>query len=207
MPLTAAQRPKFFKLARAAYSNVSPGIPFDDWRKAEMVAAGYPPSTSQVDTVWGYEELMLRFAVLAYDADQIGYFTACSERRLRWVLNGLAIDLQYLQTTGVGPEYIAGIYRQAGMLPGEFDDAPAPRLWCCLQIVDTRIRRLCERDGISLMLLPTAGAPWCFRGVKAARYAAFVALSLAQARLAAGLPADATSGPSDAPVRTLAHSA
>lgn len=205
--LTAAQRPRFFKLARAAWSTVSPGVPFDEWRKQIMVDAGYAPSTSEVDHVWGYEELMLRFAVMAYDAEQIGYFTACSERRLRWVLNGLAIDLQYLQSTGVGKEYIAGIYRQAGMLPEDFDDAPATRLWCCLQIVDTRIRRLCERDGISLMLLPTAGAPWCFRGVKAARYAAYVALAAAKARVNAGLPADATSSPSDAPVRTLAHSA
>lgn len=205
--LTAAQRPKFFKLARAAWSTVSPGVPFDEWRKQIMVDAGYPPSTSEVDHVWGYEELMLRFAVLAYDAEQIGYFTACSERRLRWVLNGLAIDLQYLQSTGVGKEYIAGIYHQAGMLPEEFDDAPAPRLWCCLQILDTRIRRLCERDGIALRHLPTAGNPWQFRGVRAARYAAFVALSEAQARLAAGLPADATARPSDAPVRTLAHTA
>ncbi len=205
--LTAAQRPKFFKLARAAWSTVSPGVPFDEWRKQIMVEAGCDPSTSKVDRVWGYEELMLRFAVLAYDAEQIGYFTACSERRLRWVLNGLAIDLQYLQSTGVGKEYIAGIYSQAGMLPDEFDDAPAPRLWCCLQILDTRIRRLCERDGIALRLLPTAGNPWQFRGVRAARYAAFVALSEAQARLAAGLPADATARPSEAPVRTLAATA
>ena len=205
--LTAAQRPKFFKLARAAWSTVSPGVPFDEWRKQIMVDAGYPPSTSEVDHVWGYEELMLRFAVLAYDAEQIGYFTACSERRLRWVLNGLAIDLQYLQSTGVGKEYIAGIYAQAGLMPEEFADAPVQRLWCCLQILDTRIRRLCERDGIALRLLPTAGNPWQFRGIRAARYAAFVALSEAQARLAAGLPADATASPSDARVRTLAATA
>jgi hypothetical protein len=205
--LTDAQRPKFFKIARAAWSTVSPGVPFDEWRKQIMVEAGYPPSTSQVDHVWGYEELMLRFAVLAYDAEQIEYFTACSERRLRWVLNGLSMDLQYLQSSGVGKEYIAGIYRQAGMLPDEFDDAPAPRLWCCLQILDTRIRSLCDREGIGLMLLPTAGLPWQFRGVRAARYAAFVALAAAKARLDAGLPVDATTRPSDASVRTLSATA
>lgn len=205
--LTSAQRTKFFQLARSAWSTVSPGVPFDEWRKQIMVEAGYDPSTSKVDHVWGYEELMLRFAVLAYDAEQIGYFTACSERRLRWVLNGLAIDLQYLQSTGVGKEYIAGIYRQAGMLPEEFDDAPAPRLWCCLQILDTRIRTLCGREGISLMLLPTAGLPWQFRGVRAARYAAFVALAAAKARLDACLPADATARPPDAPPCATAVSA
>jgi len=201
--LTPAQRRKFFKLARAAWSTVSPGVPFDAWRKQVMVDAGYPASTSEVDHVFGYEDLMLRFAVLAYDDEAIGYFTACSERRLRWVLSGLATDLQFLQSSGVGPEYIAGIYSQAGLMPEEFADAPVLRLWCCLQILDTRIRRLCERDGIALRLLPTAGNPWQFRGVRAARYAAFVALSEAKDRLAAGLPASATARPSDAPVRAL----
>lgn len=194
-------------MARKAYDRVSPGVPFDAWRKQVMVDAGYPSSTSEVDHVFGYEDLMLRFAVLAYDDAAIGYFTACSERRLRWVLNGLATDLQFLQASGVGPEYIAGIYGQAGLMPEDFDDAPVQRLWCCLQILDTRIRRLCERDGIALRLLPTAGNPWQFRGVRAARYAAFVALSEAQARLAAGLPADATSRPPDAPMRTLSVTA
>ena len=203
--LTENQRPKFFQMARKAYDRESPGIPFDIWRKQVMVDAGYPASTSEVDHVFGYENLMLRFAVLAYDDAAIGYFTSCSERRLRWVLNGLATDLQFLQASGVGPEYIAGIYGQAGLMPEEFADAPVQRLWCCLQILDTRIRSLCDREGIGLMLLPTAGLPWQFRGVRAARYAAFVALAASKARLDAGLPADATASPSDAPVRTLAH--
>jgi hypothetical protein len=196
--LTPAQRPKFFKLARSAWATVSPGIPFDAWRKQIMVEAGYPASTSEVDHVWGYEELMLRFAVLAYDADQIGYFTSCSERRLRWVLNGLATDLQYLQKSGVDESYIEGIYRQAGMMPTEFADAPTPRLWCCLQILDTRVRSLARRERVELRLLPTAGHPWCFRGVHAARHAKFVALSLDRARRDAGLPPDALAADSDA---------
>jgi hypothetical protein len=207
MPLTSAQRPKFFKLARAAYDRESPRMPFDDWRKHQMVVAGYPASTSLVDKVWGYEALMLHFATLAFDVAAVEYFTSCSERRLRWVLAGLATDLQFIQKTGVGEDYIAGIYLQAGLLPTEFADAPAQRLWCCLQILDTRIRRLCERDGIALRLLPTAGAPWCFRGVHASRYAAFVSLSMVKARVDAGLPTDATSSPSDAPVRKLSASA
>jgi len=204
MPLTSAQRPKFFKLARAAYDRESPSMTFEEWRKHQMVVAGYPASTSLVDKVWGFEALMLHFATLAFDVAAVEYFTSCAERRLRWVLAGLATDLQFIQKTGVGEDYIAGIYRHAGLLPTEFSDAPATRLWCCLQILDTRIRRLCERDGIALRLLPTAGNPWQFRGVRAARYAAFVALSEAQARLAPCLPADATARPSEAPVRTLA---
>lgn len=205
--LTNSQRKRFFQLARKSYDQESPSDTFDVWRKQVMVAAGYPPSTSKVDHVFGYEDLMLRFAVLAYDNSAIEYFTACSERRLRWVLDGLATDLQFLQASGVGRDYIEGIYRQAGCSPVEFSDAPTQSLWRCLQIIDSRIRTLCDRDGIELRLLPTAGNPWQFRGVRAARYAAFVALAAAKARLDAGLPADATARPPEAPPCATAVSA
>jgi len=186
--LTNAQRVKFFKLARAAYSRESPPVPFDEWRKAEMRAAGLPESVAKVDRVMGYDGLMLHFATIAMDAGAIGYFTSAAERRLRWVLGGLASDLQWLQKTGVDEAYIKGIYRQAGMQPEDFGDAPAQRLWCVLQVMDTRIRRLCERDGIPLNALPTAGHPWGFRGASAARFAAYVATAQAKARNDIGLP-------------------
>jgi len=202
--LTDAQRVKFFKLARAAYARESPTAPFDEWRRAEMEAAGMPDSVSKVDRVWGYDGLMLHFAKLAFDIGAIGYFTSAAERRLRWVLDGLATDLQWLQKTGVDEAYIKGIYRQAGMMPADFSDAPAQRLWQVLQIMDTRIRSLCGRDGIKLMMLPTAGHPWGFRGVHAARYASFVALSANRARSVAGLPSRAWKAGTDAGSPALA---
>ena len=186
--LTNPQRVKFFKLARAAYARESPGIPFDDWRKQEMRDARLPDSVFKVDRVWGYDNLMLHFATLAMDAGAVGYFTAAAERRLRWVLNGLATDLQYLRKTGVDESYIEGIYRQAGMLPTDFGDAPAPQLRQVLQMLDTHIRRLCKRDSIPLDLLPTAGHPYRFRGQSAARFAAYVALAGSEARKGLGLP-------------------
>jgi len=186
--LTNPQRVKFFKLARAAYARESPAVPFDEWRKAEMVAAGLPDSITKVDHVWGYDTLMLHFATIAMDAGAITYFTAAAERRLQWVLNGLAIDLQYLTRTGVGEEYIRGIYKRAGMMPEDFGDAPARQLWLVLQMLDTHIRRLCDRDGIPLRTLPTAGHPWGFHGASAARFAAYVALAEAKAREDIGQP-------------------
>lgn len=175
--LTPSQRSKFFKLARAAWLAVSPGTPFNTWRKEQMIEAGHPASIKELDHIWGYEDMMLRFAVLSYNDDAIGYWTSCIERRLRWVLKGLATDLQALQQRGVEESYIEGIYRQAKMLPEDFEDATAQQLWCVLQILDTRIRSLCTRVNVSLRDLPTAGHPWCFRGIKAKRYAALVALA------------------------------
>jgi hypothetical protein len=198
--LTDSQRVKFFKLARAAYSKESPGIPFDGWRKQEMRAAKLPDSVFKVDRVWGYDNLMLHFATLAMDASAVGYFTAAAERRLRWVLKGLATDLQYLRKTGVDEAYIKGIYRQAGMLPSDFDDAPARQLWLVLQMLDTHIRRLCKRDGIPLEMLPTAGHPYGIRGQSAARFAAYVALADGMARDDMGLPPMPTERELSAPV-------
>jgi hypothetical protein len=163
-----------------------------------MTSAGLPDSVTKIDRIWGYDSLMLHFATLAMDTGAVVYFTSAAERRLRWVLNGLATDLQYLQKTGVEEGYIKGIYRQAGMLPEDFADAPEPRLWCVLQIRDTRIRSLCDRDGIQLRLLPTAGAPWCFRGVNSAHYAAYVALADTLAHEDAGLPPVSTEAASRA---------
>ena len=79
--LTDPQRVKFFKLARTAYSRESQAVPFDEWRKAEMTAAGLPDSTAKVDRIWGYDSLMLHFATLAFDVSAIAYFTAAAERR------------------------------------------------------------------------------------------------------------------------------
>ena len=186
--LTAPQRVKFFKLARAAYARESPPVPFDEWRKDEMKSAGCEDSVSRVNHVWEYDSLMLHFATIAMDAGAMGYFTAATERRLRWVLNGLATDLQWLQKTGVDEAYILGIYRQAGMLPEDFADAPAQQLWRVLQILDTRIRRLCERDGIKLHLLPTGAPPYSFRGKTATAYARLVALADKRERIDAGVP-------------------
>jgi hypothetical protein len=198
--LTAPQRVKFFKLARAAYSRESPGIPFDDWRKQEMRAAKLPDSVFKVDRVWGYDNLMLHFATIAMDASAVGYFTAAAERRLRWVLKGLATDLQYLQKTGVDESYIKGIYRQAGMLPSDFDDAPAQQLWLVLQMLDTHIRRLCKRDDIPLEMLPTSWHPYGFRGQSAALFSAYVAHADSVARNDIGLPPLPTERDLSAPV-------
>jgi len=118
--LTDRQRTAFFRLARAAHARVSPGIPFDAWRKDEMRSAGLPDSVALVD-------------------------------------------------------HVEGIYRQAGMKPREFADAPAPRLWEMVQILDTHIRRLADRNVIPRHALPTAGEPWHFRGKRAAFLAAVLA--------------------------------
>ena len=99
-----------------------------------MKSAGCKDSMSRVNHVWECNSLMLHFATIAMDAGAMGH-SAATERRLRWVLNRLAIDLQWLQKTGVDEGYITGIYWQAGMLPEDFTDAPAQQLWRMLRLL------------------------------------------------------------------------
>jgi hypothetical protein len=165
--LTAAQRVKFFKLARAAFSNVKPARSFDTWRHEEMQAACGSASVFEVGHTWQYDALMRHFAVLACDYSAAAYFADAEERRVRWILDGMTKDLEYLQMTGVQETYIEAIYERAGMQPKNFGDATLRDLLLLIPMLDTRIRKLASEAGYDLGVLPTAGAPWYFRGHRA----------------------------------------
>lgn len=172
--LTAAQRVKFFKLARAAHANAAPREPFDAWRHREMEKACGSGSVFEVDRTWGYDALMGHFAVLACDYAACAYFADAAERRVRWVLAGFTRDLEWLQMTGVEESYIEAIYHQAGMAPKDFKDATCRDLMLLIPMLDTRIRKLAAECGHDLAALPTAGAPWRFRGPRAATLRAYL---------------------------------
>ena len=175
--LTNIQRAKYFKLAMSAYRNVGPSIPFDDWRRDQHVALKLPPSTKQLDHVWGYESIMLRFAILADDAGQMAYFGDCAKRRLEWIFGGFARDLDYLQRRTVATSEAA--YLQGMMDQSKLDGSDAESMRKLCAMVDSRIRALAKAAGVALAELPTAGRPWCFRGAKAASFAAFLDRSAA----------------------------
>jgi len=165
--LTAAQRVKFMKLARAAHKNAAPNQPFDGWRHDEMQKACGANSVFAVNHTWGYDALMRHFAILACDYSTAAYFADAEERRVRWVLQGLTKDLEFLKMSGVDASYIECIYHQAGFTPGDFMDATLRDLLLMIPMIDTRIRNLAREVGHELQALPTAGAPWYFRGQRA----------------------------------------
>jgi len=168
--MTKAQIGKFFKLARVAHANAGPNQPFDGWRKSEMLQVLGTDSVFSVDSTWGFDQLMGHFAVLACDYSAAAYFATAAERRVRWVLDGLCKDLEFLQMKGVGAEYVEAIYKQAGMQPIDLQDATLPSLLNLVPMLDTRIRTLARENNLQPRDMPTAGAPWYFRGIKAARF-------------------------------------
>ena len=119
---------------------------------------------------------MLRFSILADDAGQMAYFGSCARRRLEWIFGGFAADLDYLERRAVATSeeaYLRGMMDRSKL---DGSDAESMRKLCAM--VDTRIRALARGSGVSLAELPTAGRPWCFRGAKAASFAAFLERSV-----------------------------
>jgi hypothetical protein len=116
---------------------------------------------------------MLHFATLACDYRAASYFADATERRVRFVLNGLVKDVAFLRQSSTDPSYVEGIYRQAKMGPTDFHDATLPNLLSLVAIMDTWIRKLTKDMGLELGNLPTAGAPWHFRGDRAFSFHSF----------------------------------
>jgi len=166
--MTKAQVGKFFKLARAAWKNAAPEQAFESWRKAMMMQVVGVDSVFGVDATWGYDALMGHMAVLACDYSACAYFAASEERRVRWVLEGMRRDLEFLNMSGVPESYLASIYAQAGMQPTDFADATLRDLLLIIPMLDTHIRRIARENNLEIGSLPTAGAPWYFRGSRAA---------------------------------------
>jgi len=166
--MTKAQVGKFFKLARAAWRNAAPDQPFEGWRKAQMMLCVNAESVFDVEPTFGYDKLMGHMAVLACDYSACAYFAASEERRARWVLSAMLKDLEFLNKSGVPESYLASIYAQAGMQPTDFADATLRDLLLIIPMLDTHIRRIARENRLELGSLPTAGAPWYFRGSRAA---------------------------------------
>ena len=170
--LSQQQRVSFMTLCQRAWSNVSPGTPFDAWRHAELVSIGLPASTKSMDHVWDYERAMLHLATLADDYGQMIYWGDCAKRRLSWIFGGFRADLEYLRGKAASTDYLEELLERSHL--GETGQLSKEDMRSACAMVDSEIRRLSSRLGVDLSNLPTAGRPWCFRGAKAARFQAFI---------------------------------
>lgn len=168
--LSNAQRAQFFRLAKSAYSQVSPGVPFEQWRAKVMESEGLPLSTKQMDVTWDFERAMFRLAVLAEDYSAADYYSTSAKRRLEWILGGLARDIEFLKGRS-GGVYIEAVIDHAHLDTSNLSPDQTRRT---VALVDSVVRKAARQSGVELSELPTAGRPWCIRGRKAAKFAAFI---------------------------------
>ena len=107
------------------------------------------------DKQLAYEAVMLQFAVIANDTFWIKRLAGADETRLRWQMKRYLVDLSWLYGKEMSWDYVRGIWKQSTLLPKDLEDAPLEQLRQCLAMLDTHIRRVCEKRGLRPMELPT----------------------------------------------------
>lgn len=149
--LTPPQMGKFFPLVAAAWRAAAPahGEHVDDvaamnrWRQDETeiaLGAGIR-STSQVDRVDGFDQLMLHFAMIANDTKRIDYYSAGAERRMKHLIRAELAKIGELEHAVYGWSYVKGICAHM-QLPEHEDGVPAEALRRILQALSTHRRRI-----------------------------------------------------------------
>lgn len=159
-----AQNKNSISLAKKAYAierkRTSGNMPsIDAWTSAiisQTCTGEVVPGTHLGGTTQGYyDDVMVSFAVIANDAFWLNRLAQGAEIRMRWQIKRYLVDLSWLYQRECGWEYLVGIWKQSKALPVSMDDAPADTLRQILAMLDTHIRRVCEKRNIRPMELPT----------------------------------------------------
>jgi len=119
----------------------------DDFRHALILKAtlGKYASIKEVANPC-FESLMLDMAAITGDEREIGYWTACVERRYRFLIEQALTMMQEMDcSVEYDWEYVRHIYRHSKILPLTLDEVPADHLRAVFQMVDTHRRRLKRR--------------------------------------------------------------
>jgi len=161
MALTDKQRVAFFNLARRAYSVQQPDIEFDAWRKLQMTEAGLKDSIKMVSKVIGFDTLMRHFAELAYDMELAAHYQGNEKRLLDRIISGLIEDKSYILQKIGDPKDVKVLYRTNDI----------NNIRTTMQKLGCEVSELCRKHDINTGCLPTASAPYYFRGKRAAAFA------------------------------------
>ena len=114
------------------------------WRKEQLGECGFE-SLARVDRTHGFDRVMLHFAVLAQDAEAIGYWAPAVERRMRFLIQERLVSLGALEGKQIGWKYVTAILHHMH-LPESIDDCPAALLFKAYEALDTHCRRLERKE-------------------------------------------------------------
>jgi hypothetical protein len=117
-----------------------------EWRRNERLAATGKSDIHQVEKVGEFEALMLHFAQIVGDDQEIAYWSAPVERRYRHLIREKLVALTRATGTLHDWKYARGIMN-AMHLAENFDDVPATQLLPVFQALDTHLRRVLRRAG------------------------------------------------------------
>lgn len=151
--ITIGQRLKYFPLQHRAWHAHCDRVERldeddhkaeDAWRHAEQLAAVGKESVGKMSPIDDFDAMMLHWAVIADDEDEIKYWTTAKERRMKRRVRIAMQQLADLEQTVVTWDYVRAIEYHMN-IPTDFDDCPAELLWKVFQALDTHVRRLRAR--------------------------------------------------------------
>ena len=129
--LTGRQQAEFRPLVKRAWAEVCRRSGWVDtpsgrekWYRAEVKSVIGVESSRDADQVQDFDRLMLHFATIANDDQQIRYFSAAEERRALHRLRALQARAAKAGSP-LPDEYVRGIQKQMGYGTGMLQDLPA----------------------------------------------------------------------------------
>jgi hypothetical protein len=152
--LTIEQRKQFFPAMNAAWVIAADRIGYDAedeiaqdlWYRGEMEDECGVRSIKDLDHVYGYERVMLRWAETSGNDRSIAYFSSCIERRYRWLIGQWLIELGRIEQQHVTWSYVVSILAHMHF-PDRLEDLTAEMLRSAFFALDTHVRRILAARG------------------------------------------------------------
>jgi len=154
--ITPAQRSRFFPAMHAAWREhcrLSGGDANDihareAWYRDQLAEVLTVRSLQQVNHTDDFDRIMLHWAEVAGDDRAIAYFCDSLERRYRYIVGNMLVNLSIMEGRDLGWEYVEHVYQHMGHggWPSRIEDAPAKLLQKVIAALDTHIRRLQRRE-------------------------------------------------------------
>lgn len=146
---TRAQQPRYRNALQKAWlvhcertgTNLEFDGLFEEWKREQLREAIGIDSTKGANHTDDFDRLMLHLAIIADDTEAISYFSAATERRIRFLIGDHLKYLSRLEHRILGWDYVRGIAKHM-QLPLSLEECPGDMLFKAFQALDKHVRRI-----------------------------------------------------------------
>lgn len=127
---------------------------YREWYEKTLFDSAGVVSSKDIRGARQFGEALAGFAEIAGDSKLVRRLAEDDERRDRWVLRMLCVDLSIIKGFIVTWDYVRGIYGQSKLPPGDFSNCPTEYLRKVIAMLDIHVSRECQRLGFAKSALP-----------------------------------------------------
>jgi hypothetical protein len=113
-------------------------------------------STKEMNCSKDFDAVMMELAIIAGNDYWLNKLSLSESRRYRHVIQWFIYDLEYLEQKPISWKYVQSIAKQANFTGTSLKDCPVEHLAEIMKMIDTHVRRLAKKAGITRADLPTA---------------------------------------------------